>query len=161
MFCKSTFTISTTFENSCFSDECYTVRNSFWTILFCAFLFYIDSLTYNLCCVENDTMHKNKCSVKYFAFIWSPRSTPGSKRKITPARGTCSTVWRKEKLGFIIKFIAHIMTLYVESVQIPSVGVISLFLIFVVIFHSPSFSLMLGYLSMCFICNRCDWWYEE
>jgi hypothetical protein len=39
------------------------------------------------------------------------------------------------------------VTLYGESVEIPSVGVISLLLIFVVIFDSGSFSLMVGYLS--------------
>ncbi len=53
------------------------------------------------------------------------------------------------------------MTVYGESVQIPPLGVISLLLISVFIFHSLSFSIMLDYLSMCFICNRCDWWYEE
>lgn len=49
------------------------------------------------------------------------------------------------------------MTFYAESIQIPSVGIIVfifLSLIFALIFHSPSLSLLLGYLNMCFIFNR-------
>jgi len=48
-------------------------------------------------------------------------------------------------------------TFYAESVQIASKGLISLF----DICSYLSFSLRLGNLSKCVICNRYDLWYEE
>ncbi len=51
-----------------------------------------------------------------------------------------------------VETILNIVKLYVESGQIPSVGVLSVIDICLYL----SFSFVLGYLSMYFICNRCD-----
>jgi len=67
-------------------------------------------------------------------------------------------IWLKEEKYAWMKVIEM---LYGESFPLSSMGVISLLLIFVLIFHSLCFFLILGCLSVCFICNRCDWWYEE